>query len=206
LIAQTGTSKYSGMFDCFVRAREEEGDAALLTQGLLPALAHVLLTMVASSYSTRLIIHPVLRRVASQHGWILALPLATIATEFFTHPISTITKRMQLQFGGLPKSMRPRVTSSSVREIVSRTRVEQGGITALWSGFTGVIVRSFAVSATMALAVLLDDLSILARENYGDIYSMVGLQWLKKPRKNDFFFQERYLYHAGTGFPLGDVE
>lgn len=165
LIAQTGTSKYTGVFDCFVRVREEEGDAALVTQGLFTAVVHAVLTMVVSSYSTMWIVHPVLRSVATQHSWMVALPLATIATELITFPVSTITKRMQLQNPNLPKSMRPRVTGSAT-EIISRSRKEQGGAAALWSGFSGVVLRSFAVSATMGLAVMIDDVGSLLRDFY----------------------------------------
>lgn len=163
------------MFDCFVRIREEEGETALVTQGLWPTVLQRILTELVSSVSTKYIAHPILRKVASQHAWMLALPLATIANELWTHPVSTISKRMQVQSQTLPKSMRPRITGNSIGEVVSRTRNEQGSYRALWSGFSGVILRSIAVSATMGAALLVDDLAVILRENYGGSYAMLGI-------------------------------
>ena len=147
LIQQSNHEKYAGVWDCFIKMRQEEGPLSLWSGMLLDTL-RVLVGIVFDNWAYGAITSRFVKITPSSMMLFAGLP-AELLLGLFTFPISTIVTKLQAQAANIPKSMRPDVESSGGLECARKT-VELRGYSGLWNGYLGFCLRAIVQASAMS--------------------------------------------------------
>lgn len=152
LIQQANHEKYAGMWDCFIKMRQEEGPLSLWS-GMLLDTVRVVLGLLFNNWAHDALTMRVLNWLSPSMTLFAGLP-AELVLGLVTFPLSTVVTKLQTQAANIPKSMRPDVEGEGALDCARKT-VERRGVTGLWNGYLGFCLRALMqVSTVTALTHL----------------------------------------------------
>jgi hypothetical protein len=140
LIQQTNNEKYNGIFDCFVKMRQEEGTISMWRGGLLDTL-RVALGLVFNNWAHGALVVPVFKRLPSYLALFSGVP-AELLLSLVTFPISTIVTKLQAQAENIPKSIQCDVEADGALECAKKTYEKSLG--RFWNGYFAFCLRTVA--------------------------------------------------------------
>ena len=146
LIQQTKNEKYNGIFDCFVKMRQEEGTTSMWRGVLLDTL-RVAIGLVFNNWAHVALTVPVFKRLPSYLALFSGVP-AELLLGVFTFPISTIVTKLQSQAENIPKSIRCDVEAEGVVDCAQKTYNKSLGH--FWNGYFAFCLRTVAQVAAVS--------------------------------------------------------
>ena len=144
LIQQPNHIKYRGIFDCFVKIRQQEGITAIFSGfGLDSVLVFCKLLFYHFAHN------PIIRQISPllpSRFILFATAPAELLLGLVVFPLQTVLVKLQGQVPYAPKLMRPNVSTKSIFQCFKES-IEKHGILSLWNGYLG-----FALSVLVQIS------------------------------------------------------
>lgn len=147
LIQQANHEKYAGMWDCFIKMRQEEGPLSLWS-GMILDTVRVFVGLLFNNWAHDALTVRVFKMLPPSMTLFAGLP-AELVLGFVTFPLSTVVTKLQAQAANIPKSMRPDVEVNGELDCARKT-VELRGVTGLWNGYLGFCLRALVQVSTVS--------------------------------------------------------